>query len=62
LNLQAPAEHGGQTLFGKDVFLFRCGMAEVGYENWLWWSDEKLNPYMGQKMLDCGTLLDVLKP
>jgi Cu(I)/Ag(I) efflux system membrane fusion protein len=60
--VQLLAEHGGQTLFGRDVFLFRCGMAEVGYENWLWWSDEKLNPYMGQKMLDCGTLLEVLEP
>ncbi len=56
------AENGGQTLFGKDVFLFRCGMAKVGYENWLWWSGEKLNPYMGQKMPTCGTRLDVLKP
>jgi len=54
------AENGGQTLFGKDVFLFRCGMAKVGYENWLWWSDEKLNPYMGQKMLSCGTRLKSL--
>lgn len=60
--IQLLAENGGQTLFGKDVFLFRCGMAKVGYENWLWWSDEKLNPYMGQKMLTCGTKLDVLKP
>ena len=56
------AENGGQTLFGKDVFLFRCGMAKVGYENWLWWSDEKLNPYMGQKMLSCGTQLKTLEP
>jgi len=60
--VQLLAENGGQTLFGKDVFLFRCGMAKVGYENWLSWSDEKLNPYMGQKMLSCGTKLDVLEP
>ncbi len=56
------SENGGQTLFGKDVFLFRCGMANVGYENWLWWSDETFNPYMGRKMPTCGTKLDVLKP
>ncbi|HUG71591.1 MAG TPA: efflux RND transporter periplasmic adaptor subunit [Pirellulaceae bacterium] len=60
--VQLLAENGGQTLFGKDLFLFECGMAKVGYENWLWWSDEKLNPYMGQKMLTCGQQLDVLKP
>ncbi len=62
LTVQLLAENGGQTLFGKDVFLFRCGMAKVGYENWLWWSDEKLNPYMGQRMPTCGTKLDVLEP
>lgn len=56
------AQNGGQTLFGRDLFLFRCGMAKVGYENWLWWSEEKFNPYMGQKMLTCGSKLDVLKP
>lgn len=58
--VQLLAENGGQTLLGKDVFLFHCGMAKVGYENWLWWSEEKLNPYMGQKMPSCGTKLDVL--
>ncbi|VAX36079.1 Probable Co/Zn/Cd efflux system membrane fusion protein [hydrothermal vent metagenome] len=62
LTVQLLTENGGQTLFGKDVFLFRCGMSKVGYENWLWWSDEKLNPYMGQRMPSCGTKLDVLKP
>lgn len=56
------AENGGQTLFGRDVFAFRCGMAKVGYENWLWWSPEKHNPYMGQKMLSCGTKLEALEP
>ncbi len=56
------SENGGQTLLGKDVFAFRCGMAKVGYENWLWWSPEKHNPYMGQKMLSCGTTLETLKP
>ncbi|WP_203329174.1 efflux RND transporter periplasmic adaptor subunit [Candidatus Laterigemmans baculatus] len=60
--VQLLAENGGQTLFGEDVFLFRCGMSKVGYENWLWWSEEKLNPYMGQKMLTCGSQLDVLEP
>lgn len=56
------SENGGQTLFGTDVFAFRCGMAKVGYENWLWWSPEKHNPYMGQRMLNCGTTLDSLTP
>lgn len=56
------SENGGQTLFGKDVFAFRCGMAKVGYENWLWWSPEKHNPYMGQRMLSCGSTLESLKP
>lgn len=56
------SENGGQTLLGKDVFAFRCGMAKVGYENWLWWSPEKHNPYMGQRMLSCGTTLDALTP
>lgn len=60
--VQLLAENGGQTLFGKDLFLFRCGMSGVGYENWLWWSDEKLNPYMGPKMLTCGSQLDSLQP
>jgi Cu(I)/Ag(I) efflux system membrane fusion protein len=44
------ADNGGKTLFGKDVFLFECGMSKVGYERWLWFSEVKLNPYMGQKM------------
>lgn len=56
------SENGGPTLLGKDVFAFRCGMAKVGYENWLWWSPEKHNPYMGQRMLSCGTTLESLKP
>ncbi len=56
------SEHGGKTLFGKELFLFRCGMSKVGYENWLWWSEEKHNPYMGQKMLQCGSQLKSLKP
>lgn len=56
------ANHGGQTLLGNEVFLFRCGMAKVGYENWLWWSPEKYNPYMGQKMLECGSQLEILEP
>ena len=60
--VQLLAENGGQTLFGKNLFLFECGMAKVGYENWLWWSSEKLNPYMGKKMLDCGTQLKALEP
>lgn len=56
------ADHGGQTLFGRELYLFRCGMAKVGYENWLWWSPEIHNPYMGQRMLECGSQLEILKP
>ena len=56
------AAHGGKTLFGDELFQFECGMAKVGYERWLWWSPEIHNPYMGQKMLKCGTKLDVLEP
>ncbi len=56
------AAHGGQTVFGKELYQFECGMAEVGYERWLWWSPEIHNPYMGQKMLKCGKRLDVLEP
>ena len=56
------ADHGGKTLFGKDLFQFECGMAKVGYERWLWWSPEIHNPYMGQKMLTCGKKLDILEP
>lgn len=56
------AENGGQTLLGQDVFVFRCGMAKVGYENWLWWSPEKHNPYMGRRMPKCGTRLSTLQP
>ena len=56
------ADHGGKTLYGEELFQFECGMAKVGYERWLWWSPEIHNPYMGQKMLKCGTKLDVLEP
>ena len=56
------ASHGGKTLFGKDLYQFECGMAKVGYERWLWWSPETHNPYMGKRMLNCGTKLDVLEP
>jgi Cu(I)/Ag(I) efflux system membrane fusion protein len=56
------AAHGGKTLFGHELYQFECGMAKVGYERWLWWSPETHNPYMGQKMLKCGTKLDVLEP
>ena len=56
------AAHGGKTLFGQELYQFECGMAKVGYERWLWWCPEIHNPYMGQKMLDCGKKLDVLEP
>jgi hypothetical protein len=53
LLVQLLAENGGKALFGKDLFLFECGMSRVGYEKWLWFSDVILNPYMGQgKMLN----------
>jgi hypothetical protein len=54
--------HGGKALFGRDLYQFECGMANVGYERWLWWSPEIHNPYMGQRMLKCGKKLDVLEP
>ena len=56
------AAHGGKTLFGHDLYQFECGMAQVGYERWLWWSPEVHNPYMGQRMLKCGTKLETLEP
>lgn len=59
--IQLLNKHGGQTLFGKDMILFRCGMSGVGYENWLWWSEEIYNPYMGQEMLTCGKELETLE-
>jgi len=60
-------ENGGKTLFGKRLFQFECGMAEVGYERWLWRTRDKYNPYMGKKrdngkMITCGTRLDVFEP
>jgi Cu(I)/Ag(I) efflux system membrane fusion protein len=54
--------HGGITLFGRELYQFECTMANVGYERWLWWSPEVHNPYMGQRMLKCGTKLDALEP
>lgn len=54
--------NGGKTLFGKDLDQFECGMSGVGYERWLWWSPDIHNPYMGQRMLSCGTKLDALEP
>ena len=54
--------NGGKTLFGTDLYQFECGMAKVGYERWLWWSPEIHNPYMGQRMLSCGTKLDAFEP
>jgi Cu(I)/Ag(I) efflux system membrane fusion protein len=55
-------DHGGKTLFGKDLYQFECGMAKVGYERWLWRTPQIHNPYMGQRMLTCGKKLDVLEP
>lgn len=60
--IQLLANHGGKTLFEREVYLFECGMAKVGYEKWLWRTPQIHNPYMGQKMLTCGTKLKTLEP
>ncbi len=60
--IQLASDHGGKTLLGSDLFVFECGMSGVGYEKWLWRKPEKLNPYMGQRMLTCGTRLSTLGP
>lgn len=59
---QLLEKHGGKTLFGKELYQFECGMADVGYERWLWRTPQIYNPYMGQKMLTCGKKLDRLEP
>jgi len=59
---QLLEKHGGKTLFGKELYQFECGMANVGYERWLWRTPQIYNPYMGQRMLQCGRKLDQLEP
>ncbi len=56
------ADNGGKTLLGKELFIFECGMSKVGYEKWLSPIPEVHNPYMGQKMFQCGTKLNTLEP
>jgi Cu(I)/Ag(I) efflux system membrane fusion protein len=60
--IRLTSEHGGKTLLDKDLFVFECGMSGVGYEKWLWWGPQKLNPYMGKKMPTCGRRLTTLTP
>ena len=38
----------------KDLHVFECPMAQ-GYKKWVQPSETKENPYMGQKMLQCGS-------
>jgi membrane fusion protein, copper/silver efflux system len=38
-------------------FLFECPMAK-GYQKWVQSSEKLQNPYMGKKMLECGSRLD----
>lgn len=38
----------------KGQYLFMCPMAE-GYQKWVQRSDKISNPYMGTKMLECGS-------
>ncbi len=38
----------------KGRFVFTCGMAQ-GYPKWIQVSKTMTNPYMGQRMLECGT-------
>lgn len=43
---------------GKDLLAFRCPMAE-GYQKWVQFSKPMRNPYMGSKMLECGSKADL---
>lgn len=46
-------------LAGGQVFVFRCPMAE-GYQKWVQLDETMKNPYMGKKMLDCGSKSDLI--
>lgn len=46
-------------LAGGPVFVFRCPMAE-GYQKWVQVDETMKNPYMGKKMLDCGSKSDLI--
>jgi hypothetical protein len=39
-------------------FLFECPMAR-GYQRWVQTSAQMMNPYMGHRMLECGSAVDV---
>lgn len=55
--------HGGSALFGRELFLMECPMADkFGYKRWVGPSEEIHNPYMGQKMLQCGSVLTTFQP
>jgi len=55
--------HGGRSLLGEDLFVFECPMAgEFGFKLWLQPGEDMQNPYMGQRMLKCGTKLEGLEP
>lgn len=41
------------TRLRRDLHLFYCPMAE-GYGEWIQPTDDIANPYMGQRMLQCG--------
>jgi membrane fusion protein, copper/silver efflux system len=41
----------------KGLFLFECPMAK-GYQRWIQSSEKLQNPYMGKKMLGCGSRVD----
>jgi len=40
------------------LFAFRCPMAE-GYQKWVQVDETMKNPYMGKKMLECGSKVDL---
>ena len=41
----------------EDLHVFECPMAQ-GYKKWVQRTDAAENPYMGQKMLECGSKAD----
>jgi Cu(I)/Ag(I) efflux system membrane fusion protein len=41
-------------------FLFECPMAK-GYQRWIQVSPQMANPYMGKRMLECGSTLEAWK-
>lgn len=45
----------GTNAYDKNLYVLKCPMATVG-DSAIWLSDSKkiLNPYFGDKMLNCG--------